>query len=609
MKRHLLQPLFVFSFFLFMVSVSQAQGPDAFGYTWKTSDDVDGPVFDWIDITSVGTEVEGLADDNAVGPIPMGMDFHFYWSDFSEVKFGSNGWLSFDNVSNIASCFPVIPTADGKDNLICPLMSDLNFANGSSGKIYTYHDGTPGDEKFIISYENVSHWTQGNPIFGSNTFQVILSNADSSITFQYATMEPDFAYTCTGSGKVAVGIENLTGEIGLEVFSGVMPPSDFAVKFYFPEVITLEIFDAAPTSNQNPENEGVFLVSGDMVTLTSTISNTGNTDITSDIAVGATVLSFDGTTVYSDVQGITTGLAAGMEQVISFTTTEIDWTPDSYSYIVQTDNNDDVNPNNNQNTTELNVIDISEERTALSYISKADPSGIIQWAGGGNGDSGGGIEIEPPFYPFTLVAVEANIAGGSTDGFTFRVFDDDGSDGGPGTELAFESIPPGGYTPADWNQYELETPVTITDGTFYLGWYMEGNTIALTVQAAPPLSNRSYEILSGSWAKYRSPADIMLRAIAENPFFVGTEDIVDDSRLQVFPNPNDGTFQIDNTQGNLTIENLRVMNTLGAVVFEQQQDIPIGGQFVLETGLNAGLYYLELRTEDQRRVVRKVLVD
>ena len=45
-----------------------------------------------------------------------------------------------------------------------------------------------------------------DPIFGSNTFQVILSNADGSITFQYGAMDVDFTYIpARGSGKVAVG--------------------------------------------------------------------------------------------------------------------------------------------------------------------------------------------------------------------------------------------------------------------------------------------------------------------------------------------------------------------------------------------------------------------
>ena len=609
MKKTLRKPFYLLLACLLAFSALKAQGPDAFGYTWKDSDDPNGPTLSWIDITSIGTQVTGLADDNAVGPIPMGMDFHFYWSDYDKIKFGSNGWISFDNVSNIASCFPAIPTPDSKNNLICPLMSDLNFDNNSPGKVYTYHDQTPGDEKFIISYENITHWTQTNPIFGSNTFQIILSNADSSITFQYASMEPDFAYNCTGSGKVAVGIENITGNIGLEVFSGLMPPSNYAVKFYYPQVITLSIIDAAPTANLNAANEGVFVLPGDLVTLNSTISNTGNTDITTDIAVGATVRSFEtGGTVYSDIQAIA-ALAAGEEQVIDFAAETIGWDPGTYFFDVQTDNSSDINPGNNLNTTEINVVDISEERTTLGYAIGLNPSGNIQWAGGGNGSGGGGIEIEPPFYPATIVAIEAAIAGGSTDGFTFRLFDDDGINGGPGTEITSESIPPGGYIAGAWNQYDLETPVTITEGSIYVGWYMEGNTVALLVENEGPLANRSYEILSNSWAKYRTNADLMLRAIADNPFFVSTKDIVDDSRLQVYPNPNDGSFNIDNTQGKVQIENTRILNTLGAVVFEDKQTILAGHQLKVQTDLPSGLYYLELKTVDEKRIIRKMIVD
>ena len=610
MKDYLLQPLFVCLIALFAITAVQAQGPDAYGYTWKTSDEVDGPVFNWIDITTIGTEVPGLADDNAVGPFPMGMEFHYYWSDFSEIKFGSNGWFSFDNAPNIASCFPSIPTADGPNNIIAPLMSDLNFADNSQGKIYTYHDQAPGDEKFIISYENVTHWTQANPIFGTNTFQVILSNADSSITFQYANMEPDFTYNCTGSGKVAVGIENLTGEIGLEVFSGVMPPSNLAVKFYYPQVITLEIFDAAPTSNQNPENEGVFVVPDESLTLSTVVANTGNTDITTDIAIGGVVRSFaTGGTVYSDIQGIAGGLAIGEEQTVDFASTTVDWDPGIYFYDVQTSNNDDINPNNDVNTTEVNVIDISQEQTTLGYVIGMNQAAFISWPGGGDGTGGGGIEIEPPFYPATLVGFEVAVTSTSADGFTVRVFDDDGTNNSPGTELANESIPPGGYFAGAWNPYDFETPVTINDGSLYVGWFMEGPNVGLIVENEGPLSNRAYEILSNAWAKYRTPGDLMLRAVFENPFFVSTKDIVDDSQLQVFPNPNNGSFQIDNTRGDLGIKNIRIFNTLGAIVFEQKQSIPAGSQFSVSTDLNAGLYYLELKTDDDRRILRKVMVD
>src|SRR5690606_13120498 len=141
-----------------------------------------------------------------------------------------------------------------------------------------------------------------------------------------------------------------------------------------------------------------------MTNLSSTISNTGNTDITTDIAVGASVRSFEtGATVYSDIQAISS-VAVGEEQVVNFTQETIGWDPGTYFYDVFTDNNDDINPGNDLNMTEIDVVDISEETTTLSYVTGINAAPTpIQWAGGGNGTGGGGIEIEPPFYPFTIL--------------------------------------------------------------------------------------------------------------------------------------------------------------------------------------------------------------
>ena len=104
-------------------------------------------------------------------------------------------------------------------------------------------------------------------------------------------------------------------------------------------------------------------------------------------------------------------------------------------------------------------------------------------------------------------------------------------------------------------------------------------------------------------------ADAMLRAVVVNPFFVATEDVIDNSPLRVYPNPNNGAFNIDNTLGEETIEHIRIVNALGATVFEKRQYVGAGQQWNVETGLGTGLYYLELRTADGRRIIRKVLVD
>lgn len=612
MKKKLQTTLLALVACLFGITPLMAQGPDAFGYTWKSSTEVGGPTLNWIDITTVGTEVDGLADDNAVGPIPMGMTFHYYWSDYNKIKIGSNGWLSFDNVPNIASCFPDIPTADTKNNLICPMMADLNFDNGSAGKVYTYHDQTPGDEKFIISYINVTFWvSQAMPAFGSNTFQVIFAKADSSITFQYQTMDADFTYTgCTGAAKVGSGIENLTGNIGLQVTAGTVPASNHAVKFYYPQTITLSIVDAAPASNNNEANEGIFLFPGTTASFSSVVTNSGNTAITSAIDVATLIESFpDADNVYSDDQTVPS-LAVGASQTVNFADATIDWTPGVYAMSTFTDYGGDVNPTNDFLISEVGVLDTTGGVMKFGYVTGTTAAASIQWTGGGDGSGGGGIKVESPVYPVVLAGAEAGIAGGSVDGFTFKIFDDDGPNGGPGTLLGSYSVAGDQYVAGNWNQFLFDDPVTITSGAFYLGWFMDGQTVALLVEQEGPISNRTYEILSNAWAKYRVEGDAMLRAISEVPTIDSeAKDVVQDENLQVFPNPSNGVFNIDNSEGTLQFENIRLLNNQGSVVFEEKTALAAGQQKPIKVDLPAGMYYLNLKTEDGKTVVRKLAVE
>jgi hypothetical protein len=57
------------------------------------------------------------------------------------------------------------------------------------------------------------------------------------------------------------------------------------------------------------------------------------------------------------------------------------------------------------------------------------------------------------------------------------------------------------------------------------------------------------------------------------------------------------------------VENLRVLNSLGAVVYEKKQAILPGQQFHVKANLPAGIYYLELKNRAGQRVVKKLAVD
>ena len=249
--KHIYFGLLCLLLFPMSINAQTSGGPDMFGYEWINSNDANGPTFNWIDISGTGTEVTGLADDNSVGMFNMGVSFIYYGTSYNAVKIGSNGWISFFDIGNIANCFPTIPTSGGGvDNLVCPFMTDLNIAGASnpSKVYYQIVDNT----KFIISYHNVPFWVNANPDFqGDNTFQIILDTLDNSVTFQYLDMDETFLGSsgCSGSTTDSVvGIENADGTDGLQILGDeIMPTDNLAIRIEDTNVLSVTSF----TDNKN----------------------------------------------------------------------------------------------------------------------------------------------------------------------------------------------------------------------------------------------------------------------------------------------------------------------------------------------------------------------
>lgn len=187
-------------------------GPDGYGYRWIDSDDPGGPVFDWVDISGVGTRIlfsdEYCIDCNA-GPIPMGMSFPFYGNIFDEVRVATNGWVSFTSDSTEYVNTP-LPNADADtpENLVAAFWDDLVLRSGTGSepvpsRAYYYNDGT----RFIVQYDNF--YRIGD--YDANlTFQVILYPG-GQIVYQYHTMANALLDSAT------IGIQNDTKDIGLTV--------------------------------------------------------------------------------------------------------------------------------------------------------------------------------------------------------------------------------------------------------------------------------------------------------------------------------------------------------------------------------------------------------
>ena len=301
--------------------ITDAGGPDNFGYTWIDSDEQGGPTFEWVDISSIGVPVT-LGDDASAGPFDLGFDFSYYGNDFSSLYICSNGFLSFtSNSSSLANVG--IPTAAEPNNLLAVFWDDLNPS--AAGQVYYYSD--PGHGRFIVSYDGVPHYSNSGSLF----FQVIL-NQDGSIVYQYLSMD-DGGH---GNNGATIGIENATGDDGLQVcYNADYVHAELAV--FFAAIPPFD-YDVAPTAIVTPTGQGQ---AGIPFTPSVRVENMGA--MAAAFPVSFTI-TFNSTVVY-DEQVNVPELGSGETYVAEFP----EYTPDTegmYTLAAMTELSNDENTGN-----------------------------------------------------------------------------------------------------------------------------------------------------------------------------------------------------------------------------------------------------------------------
>jgi len=489
---------FILSFIIISTYCQTSGGPDSYGYTWKNSNHTSTPPqYKWVDITTTGTQITGLGDDNVVGPIYLSAGFHFYWYDVTKFWIGSNGYITF-NGDNIASPFPAsIPLSSGANNWLAPLLADLNFSGtGNPAKCYYYTNA----DSIVISFIDVPFWVNATtPYTGQNTFQIILSRLDSSVVFNYLVTNMG---TLTSLDD-AVGIENITGSLGLSNYIDALPPDTMAIKYYYPKVVTYQVTDAGIMWNNNTKNGGIFIKNGGgPITLKANVRNLGNQNISLFTAYD-TVINMSNSLMTSGSKAVVS-LAVGKDSIVTFPNKFNPTTAGTYSFITNiTGITNDMVASNNRLIQEIIAIDTTKKTMTLDYSDGASNGGL-----GWNGGNGGIAEyFEPPFYPCKIVSTRFYITANATTpvGFYAKIYDDNGPNGSKGTLLDSVYVAPSNVT---LNSYitvnTSNTNLRITSGGVYLYWEMGGAGINLGRDNTPPVSRRTFEVLMGSWAEYRS---------------------------------------------------------------------------------------------------------
>jgi hypothetical protein len=481
-------------------------GPDAYGYTWIDSDTTapGAPVFQWQSIRTIGTRITGLGDDNVVGPFPLGFDFPYYWYRVNSVYVGSNGYVAFGDRTLYAASFRQLPDAPRPNNVLAAYMADLDFsALGSPAK--AFHWTSADNDTFIVEYDSVPVW---NSAGSYKTFQIILSRPDSSITYQYLLRRGPR----NPSGNLSIGIENVTGSVGLSYLFNSVPVRDtihdsLAVRFYPPATSSMIVHDLATWRVMNEENGGVFLLNGTPNRFWAKIKNAGNQS-ESSIPVYCYVKDLTGTVVYHDTQTIATS-SPGQIDSIAF---DPAWTPavnGVYTLTVIADLTGDIFRGNDTIPVETRVVTYPAE---LSY-----DRGVAHQAMYWNGNYGGfGNRFVPSSYPVQIEGIRANLTSSTAIQCTMWLLAE-APGGGPGTVLGAGEITVEGSS--IWYQTDFSPPVTITSGAFFVGVTSHAlEAPSYSMDTSKPISRQSWEF-TGLWAPNRDleNQDPMMRALVRTP--------------------------------------------------------------------------------------------
>jgi hypothetical protein len=236
-------------------------GPTGF---WSYADNFTGggPAYSWVEIDPTnggpGTNlVYSDPDDGNSGFVPMGMNWEFFGTTYSQINVNVNGWLSFTDNSSLAYSNTTIP------NVALPNTGVyLDWTDGhlyTAGTISSYYDAVNND--FIIEYDSTSYY--GYSAY-PHSMEVIFHGNTHSMTMQYK----GFSLIVTNA---TVGIENQDGTVALaydNMEPGQTPYSGYCVTWTY-LVPPTPIASVFPTSF----DEGIPV--GNIANRSFTLSNVG----------------------------------------------------------------------------------------------------------------------------------------------------------------------------------------------------------------------------------------------------------------------------------------------------------------------------------------------
>ena len=200
-----------------------------YGYKAYDHTDIDyeeHPVYDWIEINEIGTNLN-LTDDSHINDVQIGFDFKYFGETYNSMTICSNGWTSFESCPISHFWNFSIPNPMGPSAMLAPFMDDLDDNGGTVPfNVYAYNTN---DGRFIVEWDHVLNGEddQDCPNCIDETFQMIIfdpsiyptATGDGDIIFQYKEV-----YDIDQNGNYAtIGIESPDQNDGVEYLFSSFP--------------------------------------------------------------------------------------------------------------------------------------------------------------------------------------------------------------------------------------------------------------------------------------------------------------------------------------------------------------------------------------------------
>jgi len=164
--------------------------------------------YDWVDISGDPGDIVLENCDDCAAMVPIGFTWNSVGHRFREIGISSNGYLFMPDLESDGTDWSndgIPDNTNTPDYFLAPFWDDLDLR--ANGKIYAKTLGTFPNRKLIIQWKDADWFNAAStPGNGLLNFQVVISEADMSVTYQYADMLSVNAGR--GSGNSAtVGVE------------------------------------------------------------------------------------------------------------------------------------------------------------------------------------------------------------------------------------------------------------------------------------------------------------------------------------------------------------------------------------------------------------------